>query len=253
MNGTSEHAPGGIEAEDHRHQQRSAAVHAGAHGDPQHLARDQLLGVHRRGQDRRRRCAGTSTSRTCRTWPGTPTRTAPRWPPCRCPRTPRSEAADLRDQRAEAEAEGQQVDRGLDRGREDGGAPVGREVDHLAHQHPAAGRGARCASGAGAAGARGDARRRSSAISSPVSSTNTSSRLAVRRSPSGARPRSARSSASTATEVPVRRVDSPRAVRRALGLGQLVRRPVDLHGLAAGVLGDQVGRRPGGHGPAVRT
>ena len=44
-------------------------------------------------------------------------------------------AADGRDERAEAEPEGEQVDRRLDRRRERRRAPVGGEVDDLAHEH----------------------------------------------------------------------------------------------------------------------
>ena len=85
-------------------------------------------------------------------------------------------------------------------------------------------------------------------ISSPVSRTNTSSRLAGRRSPSGASPLR-RSSGDG-------RAGAPRgqAGRLRLGLhrGQPARRPVDLDRLLARMLGDQVARRSLRHGAAVR-
>ena len=49
----------------------------------------------------------------------------------------------------------------------------------------------------------------------------------------------------------MRRVASPAAAALRLHLGQPRRRPVDLDGLAPGVLGDQVRRRPGGHRATV--
>src|SRR5439155_13452437 len=113
---------------------------------------------------------------------------------------------DLADERPEAEAEREQVDRRLDRRRERRRAPVRREVDDLAHEH-AGERGALEAAEARPAGRR---RGRRHSISSPVSKTKTSSGFAGRRSPSGARP-SAPSMPSTEMLVPVRRVRRPSA------------------------------------------
>ena len=83
-------------------------------------------------------------------------------------------------------------------------------------------------------------RRGAHAISSPVSSTNTSSRLA---GPPLALGRVAVAAAARATDVPVRRVAQPGGPRLRLDLGEPRRRPVDLDRLAAGVLDDQLVRR----------
>ena len=121
-------------------------------------------------------------------------------------------AVDRRDQRAEAEAEGDQVDRRLDRRGEGRRLPERREVDDLADEHAAQRRALQTTV---------------HAISSPVSSTKTSSRLAGRRSPSRPWPLP-----STAMLVPVRRVRSALRARGGLDLGQPRRRPVDLDRLA---------------------
>ena len=79
--------------------------------------------------------------------------------------------------------------------------------------------------------------------SSPVSSTKTSSSVAARTTASsGTTPSSARSEPTIAIAGPAGRTRRP--VASALGpqLGEALRRRVDLGGLAAGVLGDQVGR-----------
>ena len=109
----------------------------GADRDPQRLAGDDLLGVDRARRGSRRRCAGRSTSRTSRTSTGRPRRTAPPSRRCRCRRSRCSVARDLRDERAEAEAEREQVDRRLDGRRERRRAPERAEVRHLAHEDAA--------------------------------------------------------------------------------------------------------------------
>ena len=126
-------------------------------------------------------------------------------------------------------------------------APVRREVDDLPDEH-ARDRGAlKAAQGRRSAGGP----RTHHSISSPVRRTKTSSRLAGRRSPSGTRP-SASSMPSTEMLVPVRRVANPALARPELGLRELRRRAVDLDGLAPGVLGDELRRRPGGDRASVR-
>src|SRR5215218_4326390 len=201
-----EHPPRRVEPEHHRDEHRDAAVDAGAGSDPERLRRDELLGVDGRGEDRvvrvlelvldegpehRRERAREKHRR--RDGSGTDELHV-------------VIAADAADERAEAEAEGEQVNRRLDRRRERRRAPVRREVDDLAHQD-ARDRGAleaaetaplRCLSGG------------HQPISSPVSSTNTSSRFAGLRSPSGAYP-FAPPTPRIATLVPVRRVRSPAA------------------------------------------
>ena len=47
-----QHPRGRVEPEEHRDQQREAAVEAGADPDPEHLGGDQLLDVDGRGEDR---------------------------------------------------------------------------------------------------------------------------------------------------------------------------------------------------------
>ena len=88
-------------------------------------------------------------------------------------------------------------------------------------------------------------------MSSPVSSTNTSSRFAGAALALG-RPSAGVVDPSTATDVPVRRVAKPVGAPLGLGLREPRRRPVDLDRLAAGVLGDELGRRPGGDRLPVR-
>ena len=88
---------------------------------------------------------------------------------------------------------------------------------------------------------------RPQAISSPVSSTKTSSRLVGRRSPSW--PLAFEDSRSTCR---CGACAGPAALRLALDLVQPRRRPVDLDRLGARVLGDQLARRAGGDRLAVR-
>ena len=134
--GHQQHAPARLEPEDHRHEHRHAAVDAGPGRDPQRLPRDQLLGVHRRGEDRvvgvlelvldEGRVHGRERAREQdrrRHDPGPD-------------EVDVVVAGDGADQRPEPEAEGQQVDRGVDRRRERRRAPERREVHDLAHHHP---------------------------------------------------------------------------------------------------------------------
>ena len=133
--GHEQHAPPRVEPEDDRHEQRRAAVHRGAERDPQRLAGHELLGVDGRGEDRVVGALELALDER---------------PEHR--REDRREqhrggdragadeldvvvAGDRRDQRAEAEAEREQVDRRLDGRGERDRAPVGGEVDDLAHEH----------------------------------------------------------------------------------------------------------------------
>ena len=91
-------------------------------------------------------------------------------------------------------------------------------------------------------GARGGGRAHSA--SSPVSSTNRSSRFAGRRSPSGMCAVRALDAEHAHRRAGAARVVARRA-RLGLGLGEPRRRPVDLDRLAADVLGDELRRRAG--------
>jgi len=86
-------------------------------------------------------------------------------------------------------------------------------------------------------------------ISSPVSSTNTSSRFVVRRSPS--KP-AAPLLPSSATDVPVRRVCQPRERACASTFGQPRRRAVDLGRLSAGVVANELSWSADRHNLPVR-
>src|SRR3954467_9415667 len=204
-----QHPPRRVQAEEEPDHDREAAEEGGAGGDPQRLGRDELLGVDGRGEDRvvralelvlheraehRRKHGGEQDRR--RDGPG------------------RDEldvvpAADVVDERAEAEAEREQVDERLDDRGERRRAPVRAEVDDLPDENALERRALEAVQPPPATG-RGDGDRFGChyATSSPVSSTNTSSRFAGRRSPSGIspplRPR-------IETLVPVRRVRWPRA------------------------------------------
>ncbi len=233
MNGIGQHAPRRVEPEDDADEDRDAAVGAGPAGDPERLGRDELLGVDRRGQDR---VVG-------------PLELVLDEGPEHGREHAREEhagghrpggdelhvvvAVDRRDQRPEAEPEGDEVDRRLDRRGERRRLPERREVDDLAHEHAAQRRAFETAL---------------HSISSPVSRTNTSSRLAGRRSPS--RP------CAVAAEDRHAGTGAPRAgaagARGGLDLGEPGGRPVDLQRLAARVLGDQLRGRPDRHGLAVR-
>ena len=156
-------------------------------------------------------------------------------------------AGDLADQRAEAEAEGEQVDRRVDGRGERRRAPERREVDDLADHHAHQGGALEPVEPAARCGG-GD--RGHQLISSPVRRTKTSSRLVTRRSPSRS------SAAPLALQDRDRGAGAPGAPAAragdALDLGQPRRRPVDLDRLGPGVLGDQLARRADGDGLAVR-
>ena len=176
-----QHAPARVEPEDHRHEQRRAAERPGPRRDPQRLGGDELLGVHRRGEDRVVGALELVLDEGRRTSPGRPRRTAPRSRPCRCRRTRRSRSRRPRDQRAEAEPEREQVDRRLDGRGERRRAPEEEKLMISRTSTPAsAGRSRRPSRAGRVSGATAH-----SAISSPVSSTKTSSRFAGRRSPVG--------------------------------------------------------------------
>ena len=148
-----QHAPARVEAEDHRHEHRHAAVDAGARRDPQRLAGDQLLGVDRRGEDRvvgvlelvldERRVHGREGAGEQHGGGDDPG----------ADEVDVVVAGDRADQRAEAEAEGEQVDRRVDGRGERRRAPERREVDDLADHHALrarrarGGRARRCAAG----------------------------------------------------------------------------------------------------------
>ena len=86
-----------------------------------------------------------------------------------------------------------------------------------------------------------------------MSSTKTSSSEAARRTASsGTAPSSARSEPTIAIAGPAGRTRRPRASAVGPHLGEAVRRRVDLGGLAAGVLGDQLGRAAAADDLAVR-
>ena len=211
--------------------------------DPEHLGADQLLDVDRRGEDRfvgvleavldegaEHRRQGAGEDHRGRDHAGADELDV-------------GDAVDFVDQgRAEAEAEGEQVDDRFEHAGEGRPLPVGAEVGDLAAHHP------------------GDRRRfepphlrlgrrpRSAACahsaSSPVSSTKTSSSEAARTTassgtapfvgPLGADDRDRRAGRAHRQALPPRRSARTSASRS--------RRPVDLGGLAAGVLGDQLGR-----------
>ena len=207
--GYEQHPPRGVEPEQHRDEQRRAPVDPGAGRDPQRLRGDELLHVDRRGEDRVVGALELALDE------GAEHRREHGREQHRGGDGPRADELDVvvaghrRDQRAEAEAEREQVDRRLDGRGERDRPPVGRVVDDLAHEH-ARERGAlEPAEPAAAAQRFGD--RGHQEISSPVSRTKTSSRFAGRRSPSGGPPLVASSRRRIATEVPVRRVLIPPA------------------------------------------
>ena len=105
-----------------RRRPRAAPIHSDLGGD-------ELLDVDRRGQDRVVGALEPILDERRRTSPRTPTRTAPRSPPSRCRRTPRTRSPPtVGDERAEAEAEREQVDRRLDDRRERRRAPVDEKL-----------------------------------------------------------------------------------------------------------------------------
>ena len=101
-----------------------------------------------------------------------------------------------------------------------------------------------------AAGAREGAATRHQPISSPVRRTNTSSRFAGRRSPSGARPSMPSTPSTGDARAGATRAEARRA-RGLLDLGELRRRAVHLDRLTPRVLGHELRRRAGGHGLPV--
>ena len=162
-------------------------------------------------------------------------------------------AADRAHERAEAEPEREQVDRRLDRRREGRRAPVRREVDRpRARARPSSARALEAAERRGRAGARSRRRRRHQSICSPVRSTNTSSRFAGRRSPVGRAAVGAVDRRAPRRSCRCGACGSPPRGGLGLDLGQPRRRAVDLDRLAAGVLGDELGGRPGRDRLAVR-
>ena len=203
--GHREHPPRRIEPEHHRHDHRDAAIDTGPGRDPQRLGADELLGVDGCRED----CVVRALELVLDERPEHGRERAGEED--RCGHRPGPDevdvavTADRAHQRAEAEAEGQQVDRRLDRGGEGARLPVGRVVHDLAHQHTGEG-GALEAAETSVASVDG----RHQPISSPVSNTKTSSRLAARRSPSIAKPL-APSTPRIEMLVPVRRVRIPAA------------------------------------------
>ena len=184
---------------------------AGARGDPQRLGGDELLGVDGRGEDRVVGALELVLDERAEH------RREDRREQHRRGDRPGADeldvvvAADRRDERAEAEAEREQVDRRLDRRGERARLPERGEVDDLAHEH-AHQRGALEAAERRARGAR-RARRLATALTQPPprSAARTGPRGSpARRSPSGVWP-FARSTPSTLTDVPVRRVLKPAA------------------------------------------
>src|SRR5207244_9882940 len=118
-------------------------------------------------------------------------------------------------------AESEQVDRRLDRRGEGGRPPVRREVDDLADEHAGQRRALEPAE-LPRAHRDGDGHQ---LISSPVSSTNTSSRFAGRRSPSSAKPLTEPSTPRIEILVPVRRVRRPAAPASASTSARRTGRP----------------------------
>jgi len=195
--GDEQHAPGGVEAEGHRDQQREAAVDAGAQPDPEHLGADQLLDVDRRGENRvvgvlkavldegaehgRQRAREDHRGGD---HPGADELDV-------------GDAVDVVDERRpEAESEGEQVDHRLDDAGEGAALPEGAEVGHLAAHHAA------------------DRSRLQAphSSSSPVSRTKTSSNEAgLRTASGGSSPLAERSDPMIAIAGPAGRTVSPPA------------------------------------------
>ncbi len=212
--GHQQHAPFRFQAEGEADHQRRQSVDARADRDPQDLGRDQLFDVdgcrehrvvgalelpaderveHPReggGEEHGRRDhAGRDVSHV-------------------------GDAEKVRSERTQPEAEGEQVDRGLDDRGEGRGLPVATEDRDVA-THNAGER--RRFQPADLVRCRARPRRLrlgAHSISSPVSATNASSRLAGRRTPSGAAP-SSDSARRIASAGPLRRLRQPSAAASA--------------------------------------
>ncbi len=210
-----QHPPRRVEPERDRDEERRAAVDARLRGDPGRLRGHELVHVDRRCEDR---VVGLLVDAADERdeHPGERAREQDRGRHhAGAEELDVGVAPDDGHQRAEAEPERQQVDRRLDHRGERRGPPVAPEERRLALPHARHGRqlepahpGHRLRHGDAGVG---------HSIFSPVSSTNTSSRLAARCTPSPSLSASSggiASARSTETAGPVRRVGSPAAWAR---------------------------------------